>query len=181
MQGSDSDGDQSGARAEARVEAAGALPTVAAAASVSASAGRVLANVRTDRRAEPTSRFSRYSLFGGRRRRTRRAEEAEGSFVDIYGHRLWLLLLWTALMNVADCFFTLWHLQGGGIELNPIAAALLGTGRSGFVLWKSMLIALALLVLCLHKNFQLARLGLWAAAGGYTLLTAYHLALLAVP
>ncbi|TAJ11728.1 MAG: hypothetical protein EPO68_14270 [Planctomycetota bacterium] len=130
-----------------------------------------------DRRRERTPRFSRFSFFGGRRRRARREHELEGSFVDLYGHRLWVLAMWTALMNTGDCFFTLVHLQAGGTEVNPIAAVLLGTGRLGFVLWKSLLIGLALLVLVQHKNFTLARFGLWTACGGYTLLFLYHLLL----
>ena len=130
-----------------------------------------------DRRREPTPRFSRYTFFGGRRKNVRRPEEHEGSYVDRYRKRIVLLVGWVALMNIGDSFFTLWHLQSGGIELNPVAAALLRTGRFGFVFWKSLMIALALLVLVLHKNFWLARVGLWISAGGYTLLNLYHLSL----
>lgn len=132
---------------------------------------------RVDRRQAPTPRFSRYSLQGGRRRSSRRKLEGEGSFVDLYATRLWLLIFWIAAMNVADSYFTLVHLQAGGIELNPVADRMLATGRTGFVLLKSGLIAVALVVLCLHKNFWLARVGLWSAAGVYTLLVIYHLSL----
>lgn len=130
-----------------------------------------------DRRTGPTPRLSRYSFFGGRRRGHRRAEESEGSFVDLYGLRLFLIVLWIALMNVGDSFFTLVHLQAGGVELNPVARALLQTGRWNFVFTKSILIGLALVVLAVHKNFHLARIGLWTAAGTYTCLVAYHLLL----
>lgn len=133
-----------------------------------------------DRRQRATPRFSRYSFFGGRRRGARRAGERKGSFVDVYSLRLLALLLWVATMNVADSFFTLIHLQSGGSEVNPVAGALLTTGLWPFVLLKSGLIALALVVLCVHKNFHLARLGLWVAAIAYTLLFAYHLALFGV-
>jgi hypothetical protein len=128
----------------------------------------------------PTKRFSRYTLLGGRRRTVRREHEREGSFVDVHGFRLWCLLLWVALMNIGDSYFTLVHLQAGGIELNPVAKALLGAGRPGFVFAKSILIALALVVLAVHKNFYLARIGLWTAAGTYTLLVIYHLSLFGV-
>lgn len=131
-----------------------------------------------DRRRRPTPRLSRYSLWGGRRRTVRRADEVEGSFVDLYEPRLLALIGWVALMNAADSFFTLLHLQAGGIELNPIAEAMLALGREPFVVVKSLLISLALLVLCLHKNFSLARLGLAAATATYTLLCVYHLLLL---
>jgi len=132
---------------------------------------------RVERRQAPTPRLSRYSLRGGRRRWSRRDEEREGSFVDLYGLKLFGLVLWIALMNIGDSYFTILHLQGGGIELNPVAAALLQTGRGSFVLVKSLLIALALVVLAIHKNFYLARIGLWTAAGTYTALLLYHLSL----
>lgn len=130
-----------------------------------------------DRRANPTPRFSRYTLWGGRRQAPRRAGEREGSFVDRYGRRLFLLVVWIALMNIGDSFFTLVHLQAGGVELNPVAQLMLTTGRWNFVFVKSILIALALIVLAVHKNFYLARIGLWTAAGTYTCLVAYHLLL----
>jgi hypothetical protein len=131
-----------------------------------------------DRRGQPTPRLSRYALWGGRRREVRRTEDREGSFVDQYSGRLFVLMVWIGLMNIGDSFFTLFHLQAGGIELNPFAALLLGTGRTGFVVAKSLLISIPLLVLCLHKNFSLARIGLWVAASCYSVLFLYHLYLL---
>jgi hypothetical protein len=130
-----------------------------------------------DRRSRPTPRLSRYALWGGRRQGPRRLEEREGSFVDVYGTRIICLVLWIALMNIGDSFFTLVHLQAGGVELNPVARLLLTTGRWNFVFAKSILIGLALIVLAVHKNFHLARIGLWTAAGTYTCLVAYHLLL----
>lgn len=131
-----------------------------------------------DRRSRPTPRFSRFTLWGGRRRAGRRAGETEGIFVDQYSGRLLLVMLWIALMNAGDSFFTLLHLQSGGIELNPVAAAMLETGRLGFVLLKSLVITIPLIVLTLHKSFPLARLGIWTAAAAYTALLAYHVSLL---
>jgi len=133
-----------------------------------------------DRRQAPTPRLSRYSYFGGRRRRVQRSEEAEGSFVDLYSP--WVLgwVLWVALMNLGDSYFTLVHLQAGGVEVNPIAAAMLRTGRFGFVFSKAVLIGGALFVLTLHKNFRLARVGLWVSTAAYTALVIYHLSLFRV-
>lgn len=130
-----------------------------------------------DRRRAPTPRLSRFTFFGGRRRHNRRGDEREGAFVDLYGGRLFLIVLWVAMMNIGDSFFTLVHLQSGGVELNPVAKLLLTTGRWNFVFAKSILIGLALIVLAVHKNFHLARVGLWTAAGTYTCLVAYHLLL----
>jgi hypothetical protein len=131
-----------------------------------------------DRRRGPTPRFSRYTFFGGRRRRGRRDGENDNAFVDRYSPRLLLVMLWIGLMNIGDSFFTLHHIQAGAIELNPVAAWMLTTGRLGFVLLKASMITIPLIVLTLHKNFSLARIGIWTAAGAYTVLFAYHIALL---
>lgn len=131
-----------------------------------------------ERRRRPTPRFSRFTFLGGRRRGPRREEEREGTFVDLYGLWWWLLILWVAAMNCLDTYFTLLHLQAGGAEINPVADELLRTGRLGFVLSKTVLIGVALVVLTVHKNFTLARLGVFGAAGIYTLLVGYHLTLL---
>ena len=133
-----------------------------------------------DRRRASTPRLSRYSLAGGRRRDVRRGPEREGTFVDLYDWPLLGVLAWIAIANMADSFFTLHHLQAGGVELNPIAEELLRTGHLGFVSIKCGLISVALLVLLMHKNFAAARLGIWVAGIAYTLLFAYHLLLLGV-
>lgn len=132
---------------------------------------------RPDRRSHPTPRLSLYSLHGGRRRSVQRAEESEGAFVDLYSPWVLFWVTWVALMNIGDSFFTLVHLQAGGVEVNPVAAAMLRTGRFGFVFIKVALIGVALLVLTLHKNFQLARWGLWVSTAAYTTLVIYHLTL----
>jgi len=133
-----------------------------------------------DRRVQKTPRFSRFSFRNGRRKGPRRDDEAEGSFVDVYDSGVLFALLWIALMNAGDSFFTLVHLQNGGTEVNPVAAMLLETGRTGFVVLKATVIGTALCVLCIHKNFHLARIGLWTAAVAYTLLFGYHLLLFAL-
>ena len=132
---------------------------------------------QTDRRNAPTPRISRYSLLGGRRKRIQRREELEGSFIDMYSTAMLCWVLWVSLMNLGDSFFTLVHLQAGGVEVNPVADALLKTGRFGFVFAKGTLIGVALLVLTLHKNFWLARTGLWISTAAYTALVIYHLTL----
>ena len=106
-----------------------------------------------------------------------RGEESEGSYVDLYGSWVLFWVLWVALMNVGDSFFTIVHLQAGGVEVNPVAAEMLKTGRFGFVFIKAVMIGAALMVLTLHKNFQLARVGLWLSTVAYTALVIYHLTL----
>ncbi|MFT7078183.1 MAG: hypothetical protein ACJA0P_004210 [Planctomycetota bacterium] len=132
---------------------------------------------RPDRRLAPTPKFSRFSIAGGRRVAIQRDEEAEGSYVDLYSSWVLFWVIWVALMNIADSFFTMVHLQAGGVEVNPVAALMLKTGCFGFVFIKAVMIGVALMVLTLHKNFQMARAGLWLSTAAYTALVIYHLTL----
>jgi len=136
--------------------------------------------VRADRRRQPTTMWSRYALFGGRRRTARRAEEREGSFVDVHGPRILLLVLAIVALNLLDAWFTLLFLAHGGTELNPFVQALFDLGGHPwlFLGFKTLGIGLCCGFLVLTKNFRPARIGLWAVLGGYALLLGWHLYLL---
>lgn len=97
--------------------------------------------------------------------------------MDLHEPRLLALVMWIALLNLFDTFFTIVHLQRGGVEFNPVAEQMLLSGRASFVVTKGVVIGLALLVLTVHKNYLVARAGLWLAALAYTLLMGWHLAL----
>ena len=55
----------------------------------------------TDRRRRPTPMFSRYMLWGGRRRHVRRDYEREGSFVDIHGPGVLFVVLAIVALNIS--------------------------------------------------------------------------------
>ena len=78
-----------------------------------------------DRRHRPTPMFSRYTFFGGRRQQARREHEREGSFVDLHGTRVFLVVMAIVVLNLADAWFTLLFLSYGGQELNPFVQAVL--------------------------------------------------------
>jgi hypothetical protein len=126
--------------------------------------------VHGERRRRPTPMISRYSLAGGRR-----ASSETDSYSDLYTAPVLVIMLAVTVLNVLDSFFTLVYLQRGGSEANPVAELLLKLGPSAFVFAKTFIMGGALLILCLHKNFQRARLGIWIGASLYIALTAYHL------
>ncbi len=134
--------------------------------------------VATDRRQEPTPFWS---AFTGRRRRRqgRRAGEREYIYVDRFTRRDVLLVLSILLLNIFDALFTLIWLRRGGAEGNPVMAWLLEIGDGAFLAQKCLVVGLWLLLLVVHKNFPLARIGLWSLAGIYSLLILYHFALIA--
>lgn len=130
-----------------------------------------------DRRSRPTPMWSRRAFFGGRRRTVRRVEEREGAFVDVHGHRLFLLVSAIVALNLLDAWFTLLFLSHGGRELNPFVQIVLDLeGHPWPFLWlKTFGIGVACTFLVLTKNFRPARLGLWFVFWGYLLLLGWHI------
>ncbi|MGH7152069.1 MAG: DUF5658 family protein [Planctomycetota bacterium] len=130
--------------------------------------------VRPDRRRRPTPMISRYALLGGRRRAFRRLEEAEGSYVDLHGWGMGVLVLAVLALNLFDGYFTLFYMSHGGQEANPVVDALIQWGQRPFLFIKCAGTGLALSFLVLHKNFRLGRVGLGCALLLYSGILGYH-------
>ena len=130
-----------------------------------------------DRRERPTSALAGLAARG-RRKRGRRAGESERIYVDRFTRGDVALLLGIFILNIFDAFFTMLWLQRGGGEANPFMAYLLEMGEEVFLVQKCIVVGIWLIVLLVHKNFRLARIGLYSLAGVYTLLVIGHFALI---
>jgi hypothetical protein len=127
----------------------------------------------SERRTKPTGFID--SLSGSaRRRHGRRDGESENSYVDVYHRRDVLLILAIFILNVFDAMFTLAWLQRGGAEANPFMDLLIRMGDSAFLIQKCFVVGIWLLVLVVHKNFRIARVGMWMLLGLYAAIFAYH-------
>jgi len=132
----------------------------------------------SDRRGQPTGAWS--SLLGMRRRRSgRRDGETQDIYVDRFRPSDVVLLIGIFVLNIFDALFTLIWLQRGGGEANPIMNWMIGQGDDFFLIQKCIVVGLWLVFLVVHKNFRLARWGLYSMAGVYGLLILYHFALIA--
>jgi hypothetical protein len=131
-----------------------------------------------DRREQPTSPWAAF-LGLRRRRHGRRDGEGHDIYVDVFHRGDVALLVGIFVLNIFDALFTLIWLRRGGAEGNPVMLWVLEIGDWAFLAQKCFVVGLWLLLLVAHKNFRLARLGLWTAASFYTLLIGYHLVLIA--
>jgi hypothetical protein len=128
------------------------------------------------RRRSPTRAWD--SLLGrGRRREGRRRGEDRNIYVDAYRSGDLLLLVSAFLLNVLDAFFTLIWVGGGGGERNPLMDRLLQSGDQIFLNVKLFVAGVAFVWLMAHKNFRLARVGLWLLVAIYGALLLYHILL----
>lgn len=133
-----------------------------------------------DRRRRPTPMFSRYALWGGRRRHIRRDEERDGAFVDVHGPGVLFVVLAIVALNLLDAFFTLLFLSHGGTELNPVVQVVLDSTWHPwpFLLLKTVGIGIACAFLMIAKHFRPARWGMAFVFIGYSVLLGWHLFLL---
>jgi len=149
-------------------------------ANTSAATAASAADRRTgrDRRSRPTRALS--AFWGhGQRRVGRRRGDADRTYVDSFTPGDVALLLGIFLLNIFDALFTLMWLQRGGEEANPLMAFLLDMGEGAFLIQKCIVVGIWLVVLLIHKNFRLARIGLYSLAAVYTLVIVGHFAWMA--
>ena len=142
--------------------------------------GRIERRRGQDRRKAPTRGWDSLRGFH-RRKRGRRATEKDNIYVDSYSRRDVALTIGVLILNILDAFFTLRWLDMGGGEGNPLMELLIRTNDILFLLQKCVVVGLWLVILIVHKNFKVARLGLWGAFILYTGILFYHFGLQAGP
>ncbi len=113
--------------------------------------------IEKDRRRKPTEPSSRYMLSGRRRSIRRRADRKDHIYVDLYGHYLLFSLLLIILLSVLDAYFTIFHVEQGAREINPLMDFLMGYGNIYFFAIKYILTALCIFLLCIYKNLLITR------------------------
>jgi hypothetical protein len=105
-----------------------------------------------DRRA-PRFPKLRYLLFAGRRARVRRAEDWHGTFYfDRYSSSIFAAIVLILLLSVLDALLTLYLIDHGSTELNPIMSYFLKYGPFVFMGAKYFLTCAGVVILLLFRN-----------------------------
>lgn len=85
-------------------------------------------------------------------------------------------LLLILVLSIVDAWFTLHAIHDGrATEANPLMNRVLMHHTWTFISVKMVLTSLGAMLLWLRRNHQLAARASWILAGGYCLLTVYHL------
>ena len=136
----------------------------------------------SDRRRCPTPILSRYTLWGGRRKKPRRRGDKKNHlFVDLYSTRLLVAVLFLLSLSCVDAFLTLELINKGVVyEVNPIMAFFLDKGAFQFSLVKFVITSLSLIVICLLKNVNITRICLPIIIKIYLIVVVYELYLYVV-
>jgi hypothetical protein len=99
-------------------------------------------------------------------------------YVDRYESHLLVPLLLIIAFSVLDAYFTIFHVQEGAREINPLMNLLIGYGDIHFVTMKYIVTALGVAMLCILKNLFMARLGLLFILSIYLVVLAHHIFLI---
>jgi hypothetical protein len=108
-----------------------------------------------DRRKQPTSGLSRFTLSGRRRTFRRKEDKEKGGYVDQYSSGLLFLIILVVGLTVLDALFTMMILDNGGWEINPIVRSVIQLYGDRFWVWKFAIVSLPLILLCIHNKFRM--------------------------
>ena len=92
-------------------------------------------------------------LFGGKREIIRRQEDKQKNFyVDHYSPWLFIIIVSILILCVVDAFLTLFLLNHGAYETNPVMAFFLQFGSLTFFISKYLLTIIPVIILLMFRN-----------------------------
>lgn len=121
-----------------------------------------------------------FGFLRSRRHTLRRGGDASATYIDWHHPWLFFLAVGVMLMSVSDAFLTLYSLDRGAIEMNPLMDGLINWNTSGFVALKMVMTAFGLFALIYASRYRLfgrIRVGLFVTGFfcAYLVLTCHHL------
>ena len=126
---------------------------------------------RTDRR-KPSLRSFIYGAFNPRRRKFRREEDANHTFLDWHPQHLLIVSTLVMLLSVVDGMFTVYLIGAGLQELNPVLAPLVHGDPGIFALIKIAFTGAGVVTLVITAQARLWR-GIRVARVFYLMLVGY--------
>jgi len=100
----------------------------------------------------------KYLLFNGRRTRIRREDDRQKAyFFDRYDPKLFAAIMAILMLSIFDALLTLYLIDNGSFELNPIMAHFLEYGPLSFFVAKYLLTITGVVILLIFKNAFLTR------------------------
>ena len=100
----------------------------------------------------------RYLLFSGKRAKARRKEDKHRTFYfDRYSSNLFAAIVAIIMLSVLDALLTLYLLDNGSTEVNPVMAYFIEHGPFIFMMAKYFFTCLSVILLLLFRNVMLKR------------------------
>jgi len=81
-------------------------------------------------------------------------------------------------LNILDYFFTMFILEEGGKEINPIVQSAMQAWGSHFWIWKFILVSASLILLCLRSKSSYVKIAIFAITSLYMAVIFYQISIL---
>jgi len=81
-------------------------------------------------------------------------------------------------LNILDYFFTMFILEEGGKEINPIVQSAMEAWGDRFWIWKFVLVSAALFLLCLRSKSKYVKTAIFAVTALYIAVIFYQISIL---
>ena len=100
----------------------------------------------------------KYIFLPGRRHKTRRHEDSSNFFFfDRYSSKLFAAIVLILFLSILDAFLTLYLIEHGFLEINPVMAYFLKFGPFAFMGAKYFLTSIGVVILLIYKNVFLSK------------------------
>lgn len=128
---------------------------------------------RRERRRKPTPVYFKLTQRGRRQRPRRREERKSGYYQDRYSRRIVAALLAIVFLSLTDAYLTLYLIDRGAAEVNPVMAFFLTLGPFYFIASKYLLTCASVVLLLIHKNVFIFRTRIRAKAVFYIIIAVF--------
>jgi hypothetical protein len=98
-----------------------------------------------------------FTFFGQRQRLRKESDQRKSVFLIRYSPTLFFILVLILILNILDSLFTMILLDLGGQEFNPILHSIIALHGDRFWIWKFFIVSASLVLLSLHRGFNLIR------------------------
>ena len=100
----------------------------------------------------------KYLFLPGRRLKTRRHEDSSKFFFfDRYSSKLFAAIVFILFLSVLDALLTLYLIEHGFLEINPVMAYFLELGPFAFMGAKYFLTSMGVVILLIYKNVFISK------------------------
>ena len=103
----------------------------------------------------------RHLMFGSRQQARRQSDRNRILYFDRYSKTVFRLIVLILFFSVVDAFLTLFLIDHGAIELNPLMAFYIDLGPLLFVTVKCALTCLSIFVLLVYSNNSIKSLNIY--------------------
>jgi len=110
---------------------------------------------KVDRRTKTKQLFNKHRFMGNRGHVRRKDDQKNEYLIDRYSYKLLALILLIIFLSIIDAGLTLFLLDKGATEINPVMAYFLTHGPIVFFLAKYLLTTFSLLIILVYSNTYL--------------------------